>query len=171
MKRFVTSNLQLGRPAAIDIYDRPFKDVDEMTQHIINSWNSVVGKEDLVYHLGNFAWDPKTAQDAISQLNGQIWFIMGEHDAPIAELWSKKMLPSNCKVERQIMPLELMQTTLSYWPLRDWPRRADGFWSVIGHPDKTYKSDPKQKVINVSTDLWKFKPQELPKLLGIFKDL
>ena len=170
MKRFVTSNLQLGRPSAIELYNRPFKDVDEMTQGLINSWNSVVGKDDLVYHLGNFAWDPKTAQDAITQLNGNIWFVMGEHDDAINELWNKKMLPANCRVERQILPLSLMQTTVSYWPLKDWPKKNEGFWSIIGHPDPVYKSDPKEMTINVSTDLWKFKPQELPKLVGIFKD-
>lgn len=171
MKRFVTSNLQLVRPNAIEIYDRPFNNVDEMTEKLINNWNSVVGKEDLVYHLGNFAWDPKTAQDAISKLNGTIWFIPGEHDTPIGEIAAKKMLPNGSKLERQIMPLHKMEVTISYWPLKDWPKKSDGFWSIVGHPNRDYKSDPKQRTINVSTDLWSFKPQELSKMLGIFKDL
>jgi calcineurin-like phosphoesterase family protein len=142
-----------------------------MTDTLIKNWNSVVGKEDLVYHLGNFAWDPKTAQDAVSQLNGIIWFIPGEHDTAIAELAAKGLLPNGSKIESAIMPLHKMQTTISYWPLADWPNKGDGYWSIIGHPSREHKSDPKGKTINVATDLWGYKPQELSKTLGIFKDL
>ena len=171
MKRFVISNLQLGRPSAIEKYERPFSSVDEMNDFIVKSWNSVVSKEDLVYHLGNFAWDPKTAQDMIGKLNGTIWFINGEHDDSLGDLAAKNMLPKNAKIERQIMPLHKMKVTISYWPLKSWPNKSDGYWSIIGYPDRSYKSDPKEMTINVSADLWNFKPQELQHLLGIFQDL
>ena len=171
MKRFVISNLQMGRPSAIKKYNRPFKDVDEMDEKIIQSWNSVVGKDDLVYHLGNFAWDPKTAQDAIGKLNGTIWFIAGEHDKPILELGINNMLTNNSKLQAPIMPLHKMEVTISYWPLLDWPEKSKGYWSIVGNPDLKYKSDPKERRINVSADLWKFKPQDLEKVVGIFQDL
>jgi calcineurin-like phosphoesterase family protein len=171
MKRFVTSNLQLGRPSAIEKYNRPFKDVDQMTETLISNWNRVVSAGDLVYHLGNFAWDPKTAQSAINQLNGTIWFLPGEIDAPLLELKEKGMLVKNSTVKEPIMPLEKMKATISYWPLKEWPRKSDGFWSLIGYPGTEHRSDPKQRVINVSTDLWNFKPQELEHILGIFHDL
>ena len=74
-KIFVTSNLQLGRPSTIKKYNRDFEDVDSMTDGLINSWNKVVTKDDTVYHLGNFAHDPKTAQDAMLRLNGKILFV------------------------------------------------------------------------------------------------
>jgi len=35
MKIFVTSNLQLGRPAAIKQYKRSYTDVDQMTDDLI----------------------------------------------------------------------------------------------------------------------------------------
>ena len=79
-KTFVTSNLQLGRPGAIKKYNRDFENVDQMTDKMIACWNETVTKDDTVYHLGNFAWDPKTAQDAMLRLNGNIKFIVGEHD-------------------------------------------------------------------------------------------
>lgn len=170
MNRFVTSNLQLGRPSVIEKYGRPFENVDQMTSQIVKNWNSVVGKNDLVYHLGNFAWDPKTAQDAISQLNGTIWFIPGEIDGAVLELNNKGMLLGS-SIKPSIMPLEKMKVTISYWPLKEWPKKNEGFWSLIGHPLLEYKSDPKERVINVSTDLWGFKPQNLQHIVGIFEDL
>lgn len=171
MKRFVISNLQFGRPSAIKIYNRPFKSVDEMDTKIIEAWNSVVSPEDLVYHLGNFAWDPKTAQEALDKLNGTVWFIQGEHDEAIQELAQRKMLPNGSSMRSDIMPLKKMEATISYWPLAEWPGKKDGYWSLVGHPSKEHKSDPKEKRINVSADLWKFKPQNLENILGIFQDL
>lgn len=171
MRRFVTSNLQLGRPSAIEIYNRPFDNVDEMTEGLIERWNSVVKDGDLVYHLGNFAWDPKTAQHAMSKLKGTIWFIPGEYDDAIIELAGKGMLINGAKVERQIMPLHKMKSTISYWPLGKWPGANEDYWSIIGYPDKAFKSDPKQKTINASTDLWGLKPQNLEHIIGIFQDL
>ena len=72
MKIFVTSNLQLGRPAAIKQYKRSYTDVDQMTDDLILKWNETVKAEDTVFYLGNFAHDPKTAQDALQRLNGNI---------------------------------------------------------------------------------------------------
>ena len=46
MKIFVTSNLQLGRPGAIKLYNRPHVDVDQMTTDLILKWNKVVKPED-----------------------------------------------------------------------------------------------------------------------------
>lgn len=171
MKRFVTSNLQLGRPHAIKKYKRPFKDVDEMTDSLIREWNSVVSPGDLVYHLGNFAWDPKTAQEALERLNGQIWLLPGEYDDAVMLLAKKGMLRSGVKVINRILPLEVYKANLSYWPMEAWPGKQNGYYSIIGHPQKQFKSDPKKKRINMSIDLWGYKPQDLEKTLQIFYDI
>lgn len=171
MKIFVTSNLQLGRPHAIKTYNRPFKDVDEMTDSLIREWNSVVSPGDLVYHLGNFAWDPKTAQEALECLNGQICLLTAEYDDAIMLLAKKGMLRSGVKVIDMVVPLELMKANLSYWPMEAWPGKQKGYYSIIGHPQKQFRSDPKKKRINVSTDLWGYKPQDLEKTLQIFHDI
>ena len=171
MRRFITSNLQLGRPQAIKKYNRPFKNVEEMNDAFIREWNSVVGSNDLVYHLGNFAWDPKTAQEALDQLNGQIWLLPAEFDDAVMVLARKGILRSGVKVINRILPLEAHKATLSYWPMESWPNKNKGYYSIIGHPQKQYKSDPAKKRINASTDLWGYKPQDLEKTLQIFQDI
>jgi calcineurin-like phosphoesterase family protein len=169
-KTFVTSNLQLGRPAAIKKYKRSHDDVDHMTDDLILKWNETVKQEDVVYHLGNFAHDPKTAQAVLSRLNGTIKFIQGDHDNAITLLNEKGMLPSRCSMLKCVEIIEDLNVAVSYWPLGAWPNKTNKSWSIIGYPDKKYKSDPKKRIINVSTDLWANKPQELEKLLGIFSD-
>jgi calcineurin-like phosphoesterase family protein len=170
MKIFVTSNLQLGRPSVITKYKRPYTSVDQMTDDLVLKWNETVTQDDVVYHLGNFAHDPKTAQDAINRLNGTIKFIEGDFDQAIALLNEKGMFPSKCSIVKCIEVIEDLQCAASYWPMGSWPNKSKKFWSIIGYPDKRYKSDPKNRTINASTDLWANRPQELEKLLGIFSD-
>lgn len=171
MKIFITSNLQLGRPNAIKKYNRPFKDVDEMTNSLIKEWNSVVSDADLVYSLGNFAWDSKTAQDALELLNGQIRLIPAEYDKAVKVLAKKGMLRNGVQVVNRILPLKRYKATLSYWPLEAWPDKQSGYYSVIGHPQKQFKSDPEKKRINASTDFWSYRPQDLDRTLDLFHDI
>lgn len=169
-KTFVTSNLQLGRPGAIKKYKRNYSSVDEMTDDLIKKWNTVVTTEDTVYHLGNFAWDPRIAQSAMLALNGKIKFVLGEHDEAIQVLHSKNMFRPGCEIVKCIEEDRDNEAVLSYWPLAHWPNKPKKWYSIIGFPQKTFKSDPKKKIINASTDFWSNKPQELQKIVGIFND-
>lgn len=170
MAVFVTSNLQLGRPSALKKYNREYEDVDDMTKKMIDKWNEVVTKDDTVYHLGNFAWDPKTAQEALLRLNGQIYFILGEHDQALETLQSKGMLRNRVQIVNDFVDLPHHNATLSYWPVKVWPGKSKKQYSIIGYPMKKYKSDPKERIINASTDFWANKPQDLDKLIEIFTD-
>ena len=149
-KTYVTSNLQLGRPSTIKKYNRDFSNVDEMTDALINNWNTVVTKDDTVYHLGNFAHDPKTAQDAMLRLNGKIFFCLGEHDRAVEMLDSKNMLRPGCKIIKCIETNSDHKVSLSYYPLGAWPGKTKKWFSIIGYPAKQFKSDPKKRIINVS---------------------
>ena len=54
--------------------------------------------------------------------------------------------------------------------MKVWPGKSKKQYSIIGYPMKKYKSDPKERVINASTDFWANKPQDLDKLIEIFTD-
>ncbi len=62
--------------------DRPFSDANTMNEIMVKNWNSVVGKNDYVYHLGDF-WmggSSKDRNDLLYALNGEITLIVGNHD-------------------------------------------------------------------------------------------
>ena len=57
------------------------EDVLAMDNAMIERWNSVVGKDDIVWHLGDFALGGKAvAERVFPQLNGKINLVMGNHD-------------------------------------------------------------------------------------------
>lgn len=61
-----------------------------MTKGLVGNWNSVVAKEDIVYHIGDFAMGDKNKIPEIrAMLNGKIILVYGNHD---------------CKHNGQLMP-------------------------------------------------------------------
>lgn len=79
-KIFIISDLHLGHANIIKLANRPFKTVEEMDNKIISNWNKVVGKDDLVYVLGDFCFKGKNADYYLNKLNGKIFLIKGNHD-------------------------------------------------------------------------------------------
>ncbi|MBB5664769.1 calcineurin-like phosphoesterase family protein [Rhizobium leguminosarum] len=62
-------------------YCRPqFSSLSEMEEAIIDNWNAAVKPQDLVYHLGDFAWKTEDAKRVRPKLNGAIRLIVGNHD-------------------------------------------------------------------------------------------
>lgn len=80
--RYFTSDTHFSHANIIRYSNRPFKDVSHMNEAIIANWNSVVGPEDEVYHLGDVALGPKEDWEAVfKRLNGYKILVVGNHDA------------------------------------------------------------------------------------------
>ncbi len=93
---WVTSDTHFMHENIIRYCNRPFKDSDDMTEVLINRWNSVVKKGDYVYHLGDFfiekprtEWEDHKRDWILSRLNGRITLILGNHD-DVSYLSTKK---------------------------------------------------------------------------------
>lgn len=85
---YFISDHHFGHKNIIDFESRPFANVDEMTAVMVAKWNSVVGKQDKVFHLGDFSFlnQEKTAV-IVSQLHGYKVLILGNHDRGRARSW------------------------------------------------------------------------------------
>lgn len=76
-----TSDTHFGHKNILGFCSRPFNDIYTHDETLINNWNSVVGKNDLVFHLGDVGFEsPGYIRDILSRLNGRIVLIMGNHD-------------------------------------------------------------------------------------------
>ena len=170
MKIFATGNQQFGRLGAIKKYNRPFKNLEEMNSHMINSWNSAVNESDSIYVLGNLFWDPLTADDIIRKLNGNIFLMKGEYDRAtedVEELHSNKLKI----IESEIYTDDKNGLCFSHWPLEEWRNKSKGYHFITAYPGSKYKSDHKKLRINVNCDLWSFRPVEISSVKGLFEEL
>lgn len=77
---FFTSDTHFGHANIIRLCNRPFEDVNEMNEKLIENWNKVVPENGTVFHLGDFAFGGSGLWNKVlDQLNGQIYLIMGNH--------------------------------------------------------------------------------------------
>lgn len=85
---FFTSDHHFGHKLIIDFESRPFTDVEQMNEVMIENWNSVVKPEDKVFHLGDFSFLNKEATRAIvKRLHGYKILILGNHDRGRSRSW------------------------------------------------------------------------------------
>jgi calcineurin-like phosphoesterase family protein len=77
---FMISDLHLGHAAVLKFSkERVGETIEEHDEWLRDQWNSVVYKRDLVYVLGDVAWNHESLA-MLSQMNGQKTLIMGNHD-------------------------------------------------------------------------------------------
>lgn len=76
-----TSDTHFGHSNIIKFCSRPWKNTEEMDKALISNWNSVVKKDDIVFHLGDFAFHSNSKwRRIIESLNGEIHLVLGNHD-------------------------------------------------------------------------------------------
>lgn len=81
MAIWVTSDLHLNHPDIIKSCRPQFSTTELHDEYVISRFNSVVGKDDLIYILGDVGFTPYIElKDKIKKLNGRKILILGNHD-------------------------------------------------------------------------------------------
>lgn len=82
-KTFLTSDTHFGHDREFLWGPRGFTNYKEHDIAVIENWNNIVTKDDIVYHLGDvMLGDNAYGISCLEQLNGQIKIIPGNHDTP-----------------------------------------------------------------------------------------
>lgn len=95
---WVISDTHFGHTNILEYANRPFQNVDDMNEYMVERWNSVVKEGDKVYHLGDVYFKDASM---LSQLNGKKRLILGNHDdgrdkkllAVFQKILSYRMMP------------------------------------------------------------------------------
>lgn len=69
---FLTSDLWLYRHNAISIFSRPFENIEQMNNTLIENWNCTVGDDDIAVVLGGFNYDNTKYEMLLNTLRGKI---------------------------------------------------------------------------------------------------
>ena len=80
-KIFITSDTHFSHKNIIKYCNRPFSSVEEMNSVLTDNWNSIVSKDDLVIHLGDFSFGRtiESIKNHLDKLNGNKILILGNH--------------------------------------------------------------------------------------------
>ncbi len=80
-KVWLVSDTHFCHANIIKYCNRPFADVNEMNEKLVENWNSVVKADDIVWCLGDFCFGRKeNAESVFPKLNGSIRLVVGNHD-------------------------------------------------------------------------------------------
>ena len=89
---FFTSDTHFYHKNIIEYAQRPFSSIENMNKELIKNWNSVVSSEDTVFHLGDIGFcGSEKLRGILSQLNGHIILVKGNHDSALKESFCNEM--------------------------------------------------------------------------------
>lgn len=131
-----TSDTHFGHANIISLCKRPYVNVDEMNAALVDNWNSVVAPGDTVYHLGDFAFraGPAKTKEILSQLNGQIKLIEGNHEEDLFEVYVAHGAP-NVELRPPLEEIKIgkQSIVMCHYGMRTWNHDLRGVWHLYGH--------------------------------------
>ena len=155
-KIFLTSDTHFNHGNIIKYCNRPYANVENMNEAMIESWNRFVGKDDIVYHLGDFAMGSKDEiERLVARLNGRIKLVKGNHDnykpavyrnLGFAEVYDKPIIIENFWI-------------LSHAPIEGMVGKNIPFCNIYGHvhDDARYTSFARSGIC-VCVERWGYVP-------------
>jgi len=166
------SDTHFGHTNILKYCNRPFKNIKEHDETLIANWNSAVGLQDLVYHLGDFGFGSKRRMiQILKSLNGIIYFIKGNHDKSVkkAEVsayfqWMKDYYELPIKDEEMGVKHKIV---LCHYAFEVWNKKHFGSWCLHGHSHGTLPSADYQVRLDVGVDVHDYTPISYQKVKEI----
>jgi calcineurin-like phosphoesterase family protein len=156
---FVTSDLHLGHKNLAINY-RGFETIESHDEYIVQNWNSVVTKRDVVYILGDITLENSRHYHTLDLLEGKKYVALGNHD-------SRKHVQELLRYVNGVAGIfEYKGFCMSHIPIH--PLELDRYrGNIHGHTHE--KSFMDQRYFNVCLDVHEYKPVLFQSILDEFE--
>lgn len=150
---FFSSDYHFFHKNIITYQNRPFVDIDNMNEMLIEKHNSIVNHRDTIYMLGDIAIGATGLEMSkiLNRMNGRKILIIGNHDVPFlndvdfTSCFKELHHLLSIKINKQYMQL-------CHFPIEIWDRAHYGSWMLHGHC-----VDMNTEILTL--DGWKFRSQ------------
>lgn len=175
-KFWFTSDLHFGHDRDFLYGPRSFESIEEHDKAIIKNWNSVVGVNDVVFVLGDLMLnDDEHGINCLSQLNGHLFIIYGNHDSEtrinLYDQYSWLNLlgyAAKLKIKKNIFYLSHYPTiTSNYDDGKPWAQHVINLHGHTHSKNKFYNNNP--YMYNVALDAHNNYPVSLEKIIEDIK--
>ena len=143
-----------------------WSNVEDMNESMVKNWNSVVGENDYVYHLGDVTFRYDGAfNNLMSRLKGKKRLIIGNHD----KVWNPALSKHFEKADiwKGFSDKEAgIAFTASHFPLPQYGLR-NGKHNAHGHIHQNKSREPHQ--YNLSVEAIDFTPVHVDQVVEYFK--
>jgi len=150
---FFTSDFHLGHANILKLCDRPFANITEHDNTIIERNNEIVTDSDKVFDLGDigFRCSPWYVAECLKKMNGKRIIFLGNHDKPLRQAYQRGLLRDlirNRKIEIiggdtaiddhklsifKMLEIDRQKIFCGHYALRTWPNAFRGAWHLYGH--------------------------------------
>jgi calcineurin-like phosphoesterase family protein len=166
---YFTSDWHVGHENVIKFCERPFKDLDEMHEALIDNYNSVVTDKDEVWFLGDLVLRATDEQCKLyGKLRGRKHVVWGNHDKK-----QRHQLEVYFESAQDYKELKYNKHRfiLMHFPIHSWNGRNRGSWHLHGHSHGTLPFDNTLKRLDVGVDVHNFTPISYEQIEVIFNDI
>ena len=134
---FFTSDLHIGHKNILKYNRHEFSTIEDMEIQMVSRWNSKVGKDDIVYILGDVSFtNLERTLFVLSQLNGEKHLILGNHDRGKEKQYEESGAFASIKGYDEFRikrGKESHYFHLSHFPSQHWSHQAYGSIHLFGH--------------------------------------
>ena len=132
---FFTSDDHFQHKNIIKYCSRPFHTVRDMDSALVKNWNSIVGKNDLVIHAGDFCFGSKLSWAyLLDVLNGRKYLAAGNHDKNITpDKFIDVQHRFNLRIKGDDEIKDGQRITVDHYPMLSWYQSHRGAWQLFGH--------------------------------------
>ncbi|RTK92210.1 MAG: hypothetical protein EKK61_05750 [Rickettsiales bacterium] len=158
---YFTSDLHFFHKNILKFTKRPFENLEEMHESIIENWNSIITNSDTVYHLGDlhFEYSNSTIDEFLKimgRLNGKIFFIKGNHDREITFKLLKETYPKFDYINSPYYELKVKnyckeKIVLCHYPITFWNGGDRGSIHLHGHTHNCFNPE-EGRILDVGYD-------------------
>ena len=168
-KIFYISDTHFGHENVVSMCNRPFSDVEEMNNYIIERWNKKVKGHDTVYVMGDMFFRCNNAEQILMQLKGKKHLIVGNHDGS----WMTKVDATKYFLSINNMLMTSVGdtgVTMCHYPLLLWCHQKRTYM-IHGHIHNDTSSDcwplirDRERLLNAGVDINGFEPVTLSELI------
>lgn len=172
MNIFFCADLHLDHYKIIESCNRPFSSTREMSESLLENFNSTISDKDIVWAIGDSFWKEESAIFWLKNVKGNWNFILGNHDKDLRS-WIKKA--NNSKVSSVIheyadIKIEDQKITLCHYPMVSWNCSHYGSWLLYGHVHGG-RIPLKGKMYDVGVDNNNYNPVSFETIKGIMDKL
>lgn len=130
MNIWFTADLHLGHDRIIQYCNRPYKDSTEMGEALLDNFNNVLKKDDILYNLGDIGWSTYDFNSWFDRLNTKnVQFIRGNHDKRKPFEYKRFTWVGDIKY----LTLDEYSLTLCHYPMKTWKNKNHGAIHLFGH--------------------------------------
>lgn len=137
---YYISDLHFGHKNCMAYDNREFKSIEEHDEHLIESWNSVVGNEDDVWVLGDISWYNSTKTiEIFKRLNGVKHLVAGNHDKKLLRNSDIRKLFVEIVDYKEIVFDDGTGVVLCHYPIPCYNNHFRGWYHLYGHVHNSFE--------------------------------